>query len=752
MDQPTKDEAPEHVAIEGQPGVAGPDTPARPRRERRSAHIEGDRWRRDIQGMRGVAILAVVIYHADPTLLPGGFLGVDIFFVISGFLITGLLMRELEERGTISLRRFYARRIRRLLPMAFIVIAATVIAADLLQAPLDATRTARDALSSALFFANYRFALEQTNYLYAGVGLSPFQHFWSLGVEEQMYAIWPVLLLGGAKLWQKGRTYTRGAFGILIVGSAASFIACLRLTNSNEPWAFFSFPTRAWELGVGGLIALAAPSLRTLPRGTSSLLGLAGLAAVVWAAVDFGASTPWPGDSAAVPVLGAAAIIAAGCSKVVPLPARLLAFPGLQFAGRISYPWYLWHWPVLVLAPLVVKHSLDSTQALLLVAASGVLATVSHFLVERPVHVSTWLAQRSRRGFALGLSLTAGAVALCTTSVAALALPSVSVQPPALGHPHVVVAANSSAPTNPEVADLASSTAEVQADLATSQLLQSVPDDVTPSLAGAFGDIPILYNDGCVDTYTSITLNPCVYGDTTSSTSVVLFGDSHAAMWFPAVEQAAERYSWKLYAWTKDTCPPLVIPVISPDLGRAYTECTTWRNEVLQEIAEIRPALVILGVARHYSPIYGFTVYSSQWMNGLSQMVSEIRTLGSRVLVMGPIPKPSFTVTSCLSENLSTAENCASPRDSAVDIPGMREEETAVVNAGGSYVNTLFWFCTTESICPPIVDGVLVYRDDNHITATYASFLTTPVEAALDLAELGIPDPNSAIYLAPNSS
>ena len=260
MDQPTNDEAPEQVAIEDRPGVTDPDAAARARRARRTAHVEGDRWRRDIQGLRGVAILAVVIYHADPSLLPGGFIGVDLFFVISGFLITGLLMRELEERGTISLRRFYARRIRRLLPMAFIVIAATVIAADLLQAPLDATRTAKDALSSALFVANYRFALEQTNYLYAGVGLSPFQHFWSLGVEEQMYAIWPVLLLGGAKLWQRGRTYTRGAFGILVVGSVASFVACLRLTNSNEPWAFFSFPTRAWELCVGGLIALAAPS------------------------------------------------------------------------------------------------------------------------------------------------------------------------------------------------------------------------------------------------------------------------------------------------------------------------------------------------------------------------------------------------------------------------------------------------------------------------------------------------------------
>jgi peptidoglycan/LPS O-acetylase OafA/YrhL len=745
MEHPTQERAPAHLAIESRTG--DPETPARPHRG-----ADGDRWRVDIQGLRGVAVLAVVIYHADPTLVPGGFIGVDLFFVISGFLITGMLMRELEERGTVSLRRFYARRIRRLLPMAFIVIAATVIAADLLQSPLDATRTAKDALSSALFVANYRFALEQTNYLYAGVGLSPFQHFWSLGVEEQTYLVWPVLLLLGAKVWRRGRTYTRGAFAILFAGSAISFIACTRLTNSNEPWAFFSFPTRAWELGVGGLVALAAPSLRTLPRGLSSLLGLSGIAAVGCAAVNFGASTPWPGDAAALPVIGTAAIIAAGCSKVLPLSAWLLSFPGLQFAGRISYPWYLWHWPVLALAPLVLKHSLDPAQALLLVAASGVIATISHFVVERPVHISPWLAQRSRRGLTLGFSLTAGAIALCTSSVAALALPSVSVTPPSLGHQKITVAADSSQPTNPEVAELARSTAEVQTDLTTAQSLQNVPDDVTPSLAGAFGDFPVLYNDGCVDTYTSITLSPCAYGDTTSSTSVVLFGDSHAAMWFPAIDQAAERFSWKLYAWTKDTCPPLVLPVISPNLGRAYTECTTWRNEVLQEIAEIHPALVILGVARHYSPIYGFSVYSSQWMNGLSEMISQIRALGSRVLVIGPVPKPTFTVADCLSENLTAAQDCASVRGNSVDTRGMRQEESTVTDAGGSYINTLFWFCSTESTCPPIVDGVLVYRDDNHVTATYASFLTTPVEAAVDLAEQGIPDPNSAVYLGPNRS
>jgi peptidoglycan/LPS O-acetylase OafA/YrhL len=735
-------------------GSASSD-PARrevPRRNRGSGQSDGDRWRLDIQGLRGVAILAVVFYHADATWLPGGFIGVDVFYVISGFLITGLLMRELEEHGTISLRRFYARRIRRLLPMAFIVIAATVIAADLLQSPLDATRTAKDALASALFVANYRFALQQTNYLYAGIGPSPFQHFWSLGVEEQMYLVWPVLLLIGAKLWRKSRNYTRSACAILLIGSAASFVACIRLTHSNEPWAFFSFPTRAWELGVGGLLALAAPSLRTTPRVIAALVGLAGIGAVIYAAIKFGATTPWPGDAAAIPVFGSAAIIAAGCARGFGLPAWLLGFPPLQFAGRISYSWYLWHWPVLILAPLALKHSLDEREALLLVGASAVLATVSHFVVERPVHLSRWLAQRPRRGLVLGFGLTAASIAACASSVAALALPSVAASKPTIPHARLANDPPVSIGANPEVVELANSTAEVQAELATSVTQQTVPATLTPSLSDAFSDVPVLYGDGCVDTYTSIVLDPCTYGDTASPTSVVLFGDSHAAMWFPAVDQAATRFNWKLYAWTKDTCPPVQLPVISPDLGRAYTECTVWRNEVLQQIATIHPALVILGVARHYSPIYGFTMYSEEWMDALAEMISEIRALGSQVLVMGAIPKPAFTVSSCLSENLNAEQLCATPRASGVDIRGMRAEEAVVRAAGGSYVNTLFWFCASNSMCPPVIDNVLVYRDDNHITATYAAYIAPPVEAALYLAEQNIPDSNSAVYLDPQGS
>lgn len=710
------------------------------------------KWRGDIQGLRGVAVLAIVLYHADPSLLRGGYIGVDVFYVISGFLITGMLIRELDQTGRISLRRFYARRIRRLLPMAFVVIAATVLTADWLQSPLDAARTAKDALSSALYVGNYRFALQQTNYLYSSLTPSPLQHYWSLGVEEQMYLVWPLLLLVAAGLWWRKSISTRGSAVLLVIGSVASFLCCVRLTSTNEPWAFFSFPTRAWELGAGGILAFAAPTIRTIPRVVASLIGVLGIAAIVFSALHFGASTPWPGTAAALPVLGAAAVIASGCGRGTEAAARLLALWPLQFAGRISYSWYLWHWPALILAPVLLKHALTTTQALEITGGTAVLATLSYFVVEEPLHVSSWLARRSRRGLALGFGLTTAATALCSLSVVALTVPTASAQPHKL--PLTTLAANvpSSSSTDPQVAELQTTTGEMHSLLGTSQNVTQVPDDLTPPLASAFSDVPVLYNDGCVDAYTSVLLAPCVYGDTTASKSAVLFGDSHAAMWFPAINAAAQQFSWKLYAWTKATCPPLEINLFSPDLGRTYYECSTWRDEILQQIAAIHPNLVILAVARHYSPIYGFSMYDTQWMGGLVQMINEIRSLGPRVVVIGPIPKPAFTVASCLSENPDNVQACQTTRGGGVDLPGMRTEESVVRAVGGYYVNTLWWFCSSLSVCPPIVSGFLVYRDDNHLTATYAALLAAPLGAALDLAERGATNVKSAVLVPPDPS
>jgi len=701
-------------------------------------------FRKDIEGLRAVAILAVVLYHAHVGALPGGYVGVDVFFVISGYLITDHLWREVHDRRRLSFSGFYGRRIRRLLPASFLVLAVTAIASAAILPPLTARSVLKDGVASALYVGNYRFALLQTNYLTASAAPSPFQNYWSLGVEEQFYLIWPAVLLFASLAWRRrssrherppSRATAAAVLGVIAVTSCAFSIW---LTNASEPWAFYSLPTRAWELAVGGLIALGAPLIGRM-RGRP-LLGWIGLGLVVWSVTTFTSSTPFPGTAALVPVLGAAAIIAAGTGpRPVHGPVQILRTSPMQVVGRVSYSWYLWHWPMLILVPAALGHALSLAQNLSVAAISFVVATATFVLVERPVRLSTWLSTAPSRSLRLGAALTFAAVGACVLSV--LSLPSLT----GSGHAPVASAAlrastkaQAPAAADPVLSQLYRQTAAINAQVARSLTVPDVPANLEPSLPDANADEPPVFVDGCLDSYTDTSLRPCVFGDTTASTTVVLFGDSHAAMWFPAVEQAAEKFGWRLITWTKSTCPPFPLPIFSPELGRTFTECDEWRADVLSQIAAIHPALVVLGVARHYTDIYNFTPYSPVWLSGLGQEVNDIRSLGPQVMVFGPVPKPPFDVPGCLSAHLTDATACTVPVDVGLDVPGMAAEMLAVTKNGGTYVDTQPWFCT-HSTCAVMVDNLVVYRDDNHLTQAYASFLAPAVEPVLQRAIAGQP-------------
>ncbi|HLM95449.1 MAG TPA: acyltransferase family protein [Acidimicrobiales bacterium] len=718
----------------------------------------GSRFRRDIEGMRAVAILAVVLYHAHVGLLRGGFTGVDDFYVISGFLITGLLWRELEGGSRLSFRSFYGRRVRRLLPMSFVVLVATALASTALLPPLQTHAVLKDGISSALYVSNYRFAALQTNYLTSSALPSPFQQYWSLSLEEQFYLIWPALLLAGSLLWMHRRRRPSpsrlGAATVLGALGVASFALGVWLTRVSQPWAFFSLPARAWELAAGGLVAFAAPWLGTLSRRRAAVLGWVGLAAVVGSALILSGSVPYPGVAALTPVLGTAAVIASGCAAPHNGPILVLGRIGAQVLGRVSYSWYLWHWPVLILAPSLIGHTLSLAANLSLVALSLVLAVISFVIIENPLRRSTWLRDQPRRALRLGGVVTTAAVALCLLSI--VTLPSLG------GHGIARQAKLASAPAvkprslqntasvadrDPYTTALIGATAQVQHALAQSLPVNDVPANLTPSLPHADADEPPVFVDGCLDSYLPTGLGTCDFGDTSSHTSIVLFGDSHAAMWFPAVDSAAHQFGLNLFTWTKATCPPLVIPIFSPVLGRTYAECDEWRQNVLARIAQVHPTLVILGVARHYTDIYGFTPYSTQWLQGLSQMVSSIRQLGPRVLVIGPVPKPPFSVPGCLSVHLTSAAACTVPLSQGLNVPGKLAEEHAVAAAGGSYLDPDPWFCTPDT-CAVMVDNLLAYRDDNHITATYASYLAPAVTDELGRV-LNDPAPTPTPALTP---
>ncbi len=727
-----------------------PRAPAPPaRRPRRRA------FRKDIEGLRAVAILAVVLYHAHVGVFSGGYVGVDVFFVISGYLITDHLFKEVRERGTISFAGFYGRRIRRLLPASFLVLAATALATAALLPPLTAKADLKDGVACALYVGNYRFALLQTNYLTASAAPSPFQQYWSLGVEEQFYLLWPAVLVVATTAWRARRSRASRAAAAAVLGAIAisSFVFSVWLTNASQPWAFFSLPSRAWELAVGGLIALGVPAFERW-RGRS-LLGWLGLAAVGWSIVAFTPATPFPGTAALVPVLGAAAIIVAGCGARAGVgPERVLRVPPLQVIGRVSYSWYLWHWPMLILAPAVVGHTLSLPQNLVVATLSLLVAVATFVLVERPVRISKWITSKSRRSLRLGAVLSGAGVAACL--LAMLTLPSLTgtghapvasaaVRAATKGEAAVANAASEAryATANLELVHEEQQTVAINQQVARSLGENDVPANLEPSLPDAEADEPPVFVDGCLDSYTDASLQPCVFGDANSSTTVVLFGDSHAAMWFPALDAAANRFGWRLITWTKATCPPFPLPIISPVLGRTFTECDEWQQNVLNQIQAIHPALVVLGVARHYTDIYGFTPYSPVWLSGMGKEVAAIRSTGAEAMVIGPVPKPPFDVPGCLSAHLTSATACTVPAGIGLNASGIDAEQAVVTANGGTYLDTRPWFCTATT-CATMVDNLVVYRDDNHITQTYASFLAPAVEPVLQRAMSGLPPTTEA--------
>jgi peptidoglycan/LPS O-acetylase OafA/YrhL len=729
-----------------------------------STERENKPFRADIQGLRAVAVLAVVFYHAHVVALSGGFCGVDVFFVISGFLITDLLWRELADQGRISLKGFYARRARRLLPAAMLVLAVTMLASLAWLSPLQVGSVWKDGVATALYGGNYRFAFLQTNYLTSSLPPSPFQQYWSLGVEEQFYLLWPLLLLlSTGFVWRRGRRRPlhsswpraepskRAAITALAIVAVASFAFSVWLTTADQPWAFFSLPSRAWELAAGGLIALGAPALRRLPRAAAAFVGWAGLAGVVASVLCFGPFTPFPGWAALGPVAGAAGVVAGGLAAGPWGPVALLGRLVMRGLGDLSYSWYLWHWPVLVLAPAVVGHALSETAMVELAIGSGVLAWATYELVEQPARRWSWLAQRPSRALLSGLGLSSAGVATCLVAFALI--PSLSghgIAPVATlggGRPIAQVLAPKKAKMTPAQRELARAKARLAADqhklalvVGRSAATTDVPANLQPPLPEAAGDEPLPYQYGCLLSFPAVTAPPCAFGDVTSGKTVVIFGDSHALQWFPALDKLADARHWRLVVWTKATCPPVEIPLFSPDLGRAYTECSQFLSQTMARIEALHPMLVVLGMAPNYDSPYGVVQDGPQWLADLAKTVSELRSAGAQVLVMGPVESPSTVVPDCLSGHLDDVSYCDVPPTGHREGPGLVgydnagqvAEQQAVVHAGGHYVDVKPWFCAAKT-CPVIVGNLLVFRDNNHITATYSAFLYPVVADEVDL-------------------
>src|SRR5918993_1547585 len=364
-------------------------------------------FRSDVEGLRAVAVGAVLLYHAGVPFAPGGYVGVDVFFVISGYLITGLLLKELESAGTVALARFYSRRAKRLLPLTVVVLAVVVLLSWLLFDPVRMDEVSLGVVASGLYVMNWLLAARATDYFAAGLQASPVQHFWTLAVEEQFYLLWPTVLLIVA--WWSRRT-CRGLRPVLAVTIAAIVVSSLAYsiysTESQAGAAYFSTLTRVWELALGGMLALVPVSrLGNLPRAWAGLMAWAGLGAIAFSTVRFNDDTLFPGN---------AAVIAAGFAttpgKTPAGAARLLTLGPIRHVGRLSYSWYLWHWPPLVFAA-ALWGSLSPLEGTAVLAASYFPALLTNRLIEKPFLYSEMLTRFPRRALALGGACTSLSVA-----------------------------------------------------------------------------------------------------------------------------------------------------------------------------------------------------------------------------------------------------------------------------------------------------------------------------------------------------
>ena len=701
-------------------------------------------FRPDIEGLRAVAVLAVVLFHAELPGLGGGFVGVDVFFVISGFLITGLLWREMSSTGGVRLRRFYGARARRLLPASALVGVITMIAAVLFLPPLQARTVIGDGIASALYVSNYRFILQGVDYSAQSMAPSPFLHYWSLGVEEQFYLVWPVLILMTAWLLRRLRRRSRAQtssprpYLVVLTGvAAASFALSLAAIYWAPFVAFFSLPTRAWQLAAGGLIALTAGAWQRLPPRAAAITGWTGLALILLACTAFHETTLYPGIAALVPTLGTALIIGAGCATPTQGCGRLLALPPMRAIGQISYSWYLWHWPILIFAPLVLGHPLNLTARLTAALLSALLAIATLRWLENPLRYSDPIRNSARR------SLTLGAIAT-TIAVGAGAILLVAVPTPVGRGTPATPLTITATPTPPGATidtynnAVQQAFAQIHAAVTTSADLTAVPSNLTPPLADVAAEKKKFMFGGCLLTPFQLEQGDCEFADTNSTKTVALVGDSHAAMWTPALEQIANQRQWRLEMLSKGACPLLDLSITNPlrGLAETFAHCEQWRAQTLDRLRARQPQLVVVSMWRGYGSeesLTGFRTFDPAWIAALTRLVGDLRSTGAQVLVLGPVPDPQSTVPICLSGHLDNVTACSPKRSTAVNQPGINAEAAATEAGGGHYADLTELFCTTDR-CPVIVGDTLVYLDQNHLTIEYAQLLAPAIGALADRA------------------
>jgi peptidoglycan/LPS O-acetylase OafA/YrhL len=707
-------------------------------------------FRPDIEGLRALAVVSVLLYHAHLGPTRGGFLGVDVFFVLSGYLITALLMKELLAEGARGLPNFWARRARRLLPASASVLVVTLVLGRFVLDPLQQVSVGSDATWASAFIVNIKFAFGDT-YAAAQSTASPLLHFWSLAVEEQFYVVWPLLILALSKVRWRQRQYALFIMGAFLLQSLLAYVWFSEWAFTQS---FFLLPTRAWELIAGGVLAMAGGFATRIGWRTRAVASWVALLTILWCMGTYHDTAPL-GWTAVVPVLATVVVVGASTVRQQVGPAKLLGTPPMVWIGQRSYGIYLWHWPLLVLAGEQWGPLSAPARLLVLVVAVG-LATLSYRFLENPVRHSQRLARHPRRSLALGGSLVATGLVAGVLLVhfprqfdgggVVVAAPTLPGQTVPVDDPSTVpssttgvgaslpstTAAGPTTTLAPQIPVQSLETLEAAHRAAlddSDATVTRMPKNITPHPSEAkFADVPMPYKDGCFLRDGDATPLDCVYAAADSDTKVVLFGDSHAAQWFPAIEAVANDRHWRLEVFVKAGCPSADVRIERQWLD---PECVSWRQQVVSRVQQIQPDLLIVG-STSYSPGGDDVGKDSDevWRRGLTATLDAMRPAAGKLLIIGDTPLPAHQVPNCVLKVPGNLHYCGQTRADGVDTSRLELERQIAAEYDGRFVSVTNWVCGT-SFCPVVLGNILVWRDNNHVSATMSGYLAPFMAAVL---------------------
>jgi peptidoglycan/LPS O-acetylase OafA/YrhL len=703
--------------------------------DERRTPAHGTDFRSDLEGLRAVAVLLVISDHLLGRPF-GGFIGVDVFFVLSGFLISGILLKEGERTGRVSIREFYARRIRRIMPAALLVLVTTTLAGWFVFTAGRAQETLQDAVWAGGFLANVHFADVGTDYFQEGLPPSALQHYWSLSVEEQFYVVWPVtlllLFLAASRL---RRLPVRRVIGVVAaLTTLASFAWCVRLTDTAPTDAYFSTPARAWELSLGALLAVCAAGLMRVAepvRAAASWLGLAGIAA---AALVITPETAFPGYAAALPVGATALFLAAGNPRGGPGRTFLLGSAVPQYVGRLSYSLYLWHWPCIVLAAAYWGAE-GFAYYVTAAALPALLAVLSFHVVEDPVRRSRWLSAKPEgyrrptsadwyRANKRGLD-----VALVGSAATAFLI---------VGWLDVQQDPDAEPPTTLAVAEAQESTAAAALSPAEQRVATALELESWDGLDDVLDDLPSQVApewkpDGCINVVDE-NLDQCVYGDRAGARTAVVIGDSVAVSWMQGIRGALDD-GWRIQMLTFGECPAPTVATArnTRTRGTEFKACTEHRAWTVEQVKRIKPDLLIASSQPTFAGrIVGIESYDSAanyaaWQRGMTETLRALKPHSGRMVVLAAPPK-SGNLQECVTRR-------GSPRDCVLPLSrhwtGVSGAERAASReTGATYVDTQAWHCH-ERRCPAVVDGASVMWDGAHITWMWSRRLAPSLRGVL---------------------